>query len=82
MAYQLPALRLAFDNSPVEILGILAAAVLLVGVGALDDRFELDALTKFAGQITAAGVLVLVGVQWTVFWVPGAAAAPASRGRT
>ena len=70
MAYQLPALRLAFDNSPVEILGILAAAVLLVGVGALDDRFELDALTKFAGQITAAGVLVLVGVQWTVFWVP------------
>jgi UDP-GlcNAc:undecaprenyl-phosphate/decaprenyl-phosphate GlcNAc-1-phosphate transferase len=69
LAYQLPALRLAFDYSG-EVLGVGAAAVLLVAVGALDDRYELDAVTKLAGQTTAAGVLVLAGVQWAVFWVP------------
>ena len=79
MAYQLPALRLAFDNNSPEVIGVLLAAGLLCGVGALDDRYELDALTKFAGQITAAGVLVLFGVQWVVFWVPwgGGPARPA-----
>jgi UDP-GlcNAc:undecaprenyl-phosphate GlcNAc-1-phosphate transferase len=70
MAYQLPALRLAFDNNASEMVGVLGAAVLLAGVGALDDRYDLDALTKFAGQTTAAGVLLLFGVQLTVFWVP------------
>ena len=70
MAYQLPALRLAFDNNSPEVIGVLLATGLLCAVGALDDRYELDALTKFAGQITAAGVLVLFGVQWVVFWVP------------
>ena len=69
VATQLPALRLAFAYSS-EVRGALLAAALLVLVGALDDRFELDALTKFAGQATAAGVLVLYGVQWAVFWVP------------
>jgi UDP-GlcNAc:undecaprenyl-phosphate GlcNAc-1-phosphate transferase len=70
MAYQLPALRLAFDNNAYEMLGVFGAAVLLAAVGALDDRYELDALTKFAGQTTAAGILVIFGVQWTVFYVP------------
>jgi UDP-GlcNAc:undecaprenyl-phosphate GlcNAc-1-phosphate transferase len=69
MAYQLPALRLAFDYSP-EVLGVMLASMLLSGVGALDDRYELDALTKLAGQVTAAGVLVLFGVQWLAVWVP------------
>ncbi|WP_037057557.1 glycosyltransferase family 4 protein [Pseudonocardia asaccharolytica] len=69
LALQLPALRLAFDYSD-DVLGVLLAAVLVAAVGALDDRLELDALTKLAGQITAAGVLVLFGVQWAVFWVP------------
>jgi UDP-GlcNAc:undecaprenyl-phosphate GlcNAc-1-phosphate transferase len=68
MAYQLPALRLAFDSY--EVVAVMAAAVLLVGVGALDDKYDLDALTKFAGQTTAAGVLVIFGVQLSVFWVP------------
>jgi UDP-GlcNAc:undecaprenyl-phosphate/decaprenyl-phosphate GlcNAc-1-phosphate transferase len=68
MAYQLPALRLAFDSY--EVVGVMAAAVLLVGVGALDDKYDLDALTKFAGQTTAAGVLVIFGVQLYVFYIP------------
>ncbi|GAA1875033.1 MraY family glycosyltransferase [Pseudonocardia ailaonensis] len=69
LAAQLPALRLAFDYSR-DVQGVLLAAVLLVAVGALDDRFELDAITKLAGQTTAAGVLVLFGVQFSVFWIP------------
>ncbi len=70
MAYQLPALRLAFDTSSAEVLGAVLAGVLLVGVGVLDDRYDLDALTKFAGQTTAAGVLIIFGVQWATFWIP------------
>jgi UDP-GlcNAc:undecaprenyl-phosphate/decaprenyl-phosphate GlcNAc-1-phosphate transferase len=70
MAYQLPALRLAFDTNSAEVVGVMIAAVLLAAVGALDDRYDLDALTKFAGQATAAGVLIIFGVQVTVFWVP------------
>jgi UDP-GlcNAc:undecaprenyl-phosphate GlcNAc-1-phosphate transferase len=70
MAYQLPALRLAFDNNASEVVGVMGAALLLAAVGALDDRYDLDALTKFAGQTTAAGILVIFGVQWTVFFVP------------
>jgi UDP-GlcNAc:undecaprenyl-phosphate/decaprenyl-phosphate GlcNAc-1-phosphate transferase len=70
MAYQLPALRLAFDNNASEVVGVIGAALLLAAVGALDDRYDLDALTKFAGQTTAAGILVIFGVQWTVFFVP------------
>jgi UDP-GlcNAc:undecaprenyl-phosphate GlcNAc-1-phosphate transferase len=70
MAYQLPALRLAFDTNSAEVVGALFAGLLLVGVGALDDRYDLDALTKFAGQTTAAGVLIIFGVQWSSFWIP------------
>jgi len=69
LAYQLPALRLAFDYSD-EVVGALVAVVVLGLVGVLDDRFELDAITKLAGQTTAAGLLVLAGVQWVTFWIP------------
>ena len=78
MAYQLPALRLAFDTSSAEVLGATLAGLLLVGVGALDDRYDLDALTKFAGQTTAAGVLIIFGVQWSSFWIPFGGGAGAS----
>jgi UDP-GlcNAc:undecaprenyl-phosphate GlcNAc-1-phosphate transferase len=80
-AYQLPALRLAFDayqGSTPEVVWVLAAGLLLAAVGALDDRFELDALTKLAGQITAAGVLVLGGVQFSAIWVPWGGGATAT----
>lgn len=72
-AYQLPALRLAFDaftGGTPEVVWVVGAGLILVAVGALDDRFELDALTKLAGQTTAAGVLVLGGVQFSAIWVP------------
>lgn len=49
-------------------LGIFCAATLLVAIGLIDDRYELDALTKLAGQALAAGILLLFGIQ--VLWVP------------
>ena len=51
-----------------ESLGIFLAATLLVLIGLVDDRFELDALTKLAGQALAAGILLLFGIQ--VLWLP------------
>src|ERR671918_1941721 len=46
-----------------ETLALLAGAVLICLLGVADDRWQLDALTKLAGQVLAAGVMVLGGVQ-------------------
>ncbi len=69
MGYNLPALSEAF-RSNTEILGVLVAGGVICLVGAIDDRFDLSAVTKLAGQVLAAGLLVLFGVQWIV--LPGA----------
>lgn len=69
LAHQLPLLRRAFEFS-LDPLAVLVGGGIIVVIGALDDRFELDAWTKLAGQITCAGVIVLFGLQWSVFWVP------------
>jgi UDP-GlcNAc:undecaprenyl-phosphate GlcNAc-1-phosphate transferase len=69
MAVQLPALGGAFISSS-EVLGVLAAGGLICLVGVLDDRFDLDAIAKLAGQILAAGILVIFGVQWQLIWLP------------
>ncbi|MFI0470448.1 MULTISPECIES: glycosyltransferase family 4 protein [Saccharopolyspora] len=69
LAANLPTLSRGFTYSN-DISAVVIAGGLIVLVGALDDRFELDSLTKLAGQVTAAGILVLFGVQWFVFWVP------------
>jgi UDP-GlcNAc:undecaprenyl-phosphate/decaprenyl-phosphate GlcNAc-1-phosphate transferase len=60
VAHTLPTLRATFAAGS-EITGVLLAGGLLVALGALDDRFELDSLTKLAGQVAAAGVMVIVG---------------------
>jgi len=49
---------------------VLAAGGVICLVGIIDDRFDLDAVAKLAGQILAAGVMVLFGVQWQVLWLP------------
>jgi UDP-GlcNAc:undecaprenyl-phosphate/decaprenyl-phosphate GlcNAc-1-phosphate transferase len=48
----------------------LAAAVVIVAVGLLDDAKGLTPLGKLAGQVLAAGVLVLLGVQLVYFFFP------------
>jgi len=51
-----------------ELLGIFLAGTFVLVIGMLDDRFELDAVTKLAGQGLAAGILLLFGIQ--VLWLP------------
>jgi UDP-GlcNAc:undecaprenyl-phosphate GlcNAc-1-phosphate transferase len=69
LAHQLPVLRRAFDYT-LEPTAVLLGGGLIMLIGMLDDRFELDSLTKLAGQTTCAGILVLLGLQWIIFWVP------------
>ena len=51
-----------------ELLGIFLAASFVLMIGILDDRFELDAVTKLAGQGLAAAILLLFGIQ--ILWLP------------
>ena len=70
VAAKLPTLNAAFDNGP-EIPWIVAAGAILCLIGMLDDRYELDSLTKLAGQVMAAGLMVtLGGVQLVVMPIP------------
>ncbi len=46
---------------------VLVAGALICAVGVLDDIVELDPLTKFGGQVLAAGLLVKFGVQFYTF---------------
>jgi UDP-GlcNAc:undecaprenyl-phosphate GlcNAc-1-phosphate transferase len=69
LAHQLPVLRRAFDYS-LDPVAVLLGGGLIMVIGMLDDRYELDSLTKLAGQTTCAGILVLLGLQWIVTWVP------------
>ncbi|HEU5035053.1 MAG TPA: MraY family glycosyltransferase [Mycobacteriales bacterium] len=72
VASRLPTLQRVFDTS--EVRGVLFGGIVLVLIGAADDKWGLDALTKLAGQILAAGVMVLEGVQLLYLPVPGAGA--------
>ncbi len=47
---------------------LLAGATVMFLVGAVDDFHELDGFTKFAGQVIAAGLIVVMGVQF--YWLP------------
>ena len=51
-----------------ELLGIFLAASFVLLIGVLDDRFELDAVTKLAGQGLAAAILLFFGIQ--ILWLP------------
>jgi UDP-GlcNAc:undecaprenyl-phosphate GlcNAc-1-phosphate transferase len=50
---------------------VLIGGAIICAVGVLDDLLELDALTKFGGQIVAAGFLVVNDVQLWSLRLPG-----------
>ncbi|WP_022884230.1 MraY family glycosyltransferase [Glaciibacter superstes] len=62
VASQFAPLRLVFAN-PQQILAILGAALLIVLLGVADDIWDLDWMTKLAGQFIAAGLVAWQGVQ-------------------
>jgi len=51
-----------------EATGIFLSGTFILFIGLLDDRFDLDPITKFAGQALAAGILLIYGVQ--ILWLP------------
>ena len=69
LAANLPALNRGFAYTT-DMTAVIAAGTVIVLVGVVDDRWGLDALTKFVGQLTAAGVLVLLGISWIQLPVP------------
>ena len=71
VAARLPALRDSFDNGP-EMTWVLVAGAMICALGILDDKYELDSLTKLAGQVLATGIMVTKGgVQLAFFYLPG-----------
>ncbi|MGH3328036.1 MAG: MraY family glycosyltransferase [Streptomycetales bacterium] len=67
VASQLPLLRSIYEDST-DVQALLSGAALICLLGLIDDRWGLDALTKLAGQIVAAGVMVIQGIQ--IIWLP------------
>jgi UDP-GlcNAc:undecaprenyl-phosphate GlcNAc-1-phosphate transferase len=53
-----------------EILGVLVAAIVMCGVGVIDDVRPISAPAKVAGMVIAGSVLSLVGVSLVVLRVP------------
>ncbi|GAA1351349.1 MraY family glycosyltransferase [Streptomyces beijiangensis] len=47
---------------------LLSGAGLIWLIGVLDDKFEIDALIKLGGQMIAAGVMVMQGLE--ILWLP------------
>ncbi|MDQ2748376.1 MAG: undecaprenyl/decaprenyl-phosphate alpha-N-acetylglucosaminyl 1-phosphate transferase [Actinomycetota bacterium] len=81
VAARLPALRGAFSNGP-EMPWVLVAGAVICIVGVLDDRYELDSLTKLAGQVLATGIMVtLGGVQLVDIYLPWGDSGTVSLGR-
>ncbi len=64
---RLPFLSVVSDQSR-DLVAILSGGLVICLVGIADDRWGLDAITKLAGQVLAAGVMVLQGVQ--MLWLP------------
>lgn len=65
---QLPQLSIVYSE-PGKILAVLGAAAIIVGIGVADDIWDLDWLTKLAGQIIAAALLAWQGIQ--IVQLPG-----------
>lgn len=66
MATEMPHLNSVFEDA--TWLWLLFGAGLICFLGAIDDRWGVDALTKLAGQVAVGGILALGGVQ--LLWLP------------
>ncbi|MCU1439952.1 MAG: undecaprenyl/decaprenyl-phosphate alpha-N-acetylglucosaminyl 1-phosphate transferase [Rhodoglobus sp.] len=58
-------------TEPGKVLGLLGAALIIVLIGVADDIWDLDWVTKLAGQIIAAGLLAWQGVQLSTLPIGG-----------
>jgi UDP-GlcNAc:undecaprenyl-phosphate GlcNAc-1-phosphate transferase len=67
VASQLPRFSLIFSQ-PLVIWGLIGAALIIVLIGVADDIWDLDWMTKLAGQVIAAWLLAATGTQ--IFTLP------------
>ena len=70
LADQLPALTRGFMPITPEMNAVIWAGFVIVVVGALDDLFDLDAITKLVGQVIDAVTMSLLGLTWSILYVP------------
>ncbi|QCB28241.1 glycosyltransferase family 4 protein [Corynebacterium endometrii] len=70
LAAQLPALTRGFMPVTPEMTAVVWAALAIVLVGVLDDLLELSASVKLVGQLFAAVLLSMLGLTWTILFVP------------
>ena len=67
VAARLPSLDRSFANGP-DMPWVVLSAAIICAVGVIDDRYELDSLTKLAVQTLACGIMVTRGgVQLALF---------------
>jgi UDP-GlcNAc:undecaprenyl-phosphate GlcNAc-1-phosphate transferase len=69
VAYFVPEFRTLYRQS-YELQGTVIAAGVITLVGLIDDVRPLSAPAKVAGQVLAAGLLILNGVELLFFWFP------------
>jgi UDP-GlcNAc:undecaprenyl-phosphate GlcNAc-1-phosphate transferase len=69
VAYLIPEFRRLYRQS-FELQGVALGALVITGLGVVDDVRALSAPAKAAGQILAAGILILNGVSLLFFWFP------------
>jgi UDP-GlcNAc:undecaprenyl-phosphate GlcNAc-1-phosphate transferase len=69
VAYFIPDFRRIYRQS-FELQGVALGALVITAVGVVDDVRALSAPAKAAGQILAAGLLILTGVELLFFWFP------------
>ena len=70
VASLLPGFAIVFSE-PGKVLGLAGAALIIVLIGVADDIWDLDWLTKLAGQIIAAGLIAWQGIQVSTLPIGG-----------
>ncbi len=71
VATGLPEMRKVLGDGDISVgKALLLSGGLIVLIGIADDRWEVDALTKFAGQVAAAGIFIMQGIQIYVIPLP------------
>lgn len=67
LASKLPMMSAVFEGGSTP-LALLSGVAVIVALGIVDDKWGLDAPTKLAGQVLAAGLMALQGI--AIIWLP------------
>jgi UDP-GlcNAc:undecaprenyl-phosphate GlcNAc-1-phosphate transferase len=60
VAARLPSLHRSFENGP-DMPWVVISAAVICAIGILDDKYELDSITKLSGQVLACALMVTKG---------------------